>query len=333
MIPFLVPIIIGGVSLATAAFGASKVHEGVSGIGEAKRKCDRAREGFETALTNLDRAGQASVALLEELARQRLRIRTTTIPEYAEFLRCLNKKVKRKCAQQSSSGVRSVDVDGRLSEFALDSLEAADVLNGLGRAGSAAVAAGQGAASLIATFGVASTGTAISGLSGAAATNAMLAWLGGGSLAAGGGGMALGSIILGGIYVAPAALIGGLTIASQGQKALTQAEEYVQAVACERSKVSGQIDFLFRVRRRVKEVSEVTNDLYVRALAALRKLNPETLDVNSDEDMARLTILDGLMRTLLDCTKVPVLGQDGLLNDDLSEFLSQCRVIATGGTS
>lgn len=46
-------------------------------------------------------------------------------------------------------------------------------------------------------FGAASTGTAISSLSGAAATNATLAWLGGGSLAAGGGGMAAGSVVLG----------------------------------------------------------------------------------------------------------------------------------------
>ena len=46
------------------------------------------------------------------------------------------------------------------------------------------------------TFGVASTGTAISALSGAAATNAALAWLGGGALAAGGGGMAVGKAFL-----------------------------------------------------------------------------------------------------------------------------------------
>lgn len=46
------------------------------------------------------------------------------------------------------------------------------------------------------TFGVASTGTAISALSGAAATNAALAWLGGGALAAGGGGMAAGEALL-----------------------------------------------------------------------------------------------------------------------------------------
>lgn len=46
------------------------------------------------------------------------------------------------------------------------------------------------------TFGTASTGTAISALNGAAATNAALAWLGGGSVAAGGGGMAAGQALL-----------------------------------------------------------------------------------------------------------------------------------------
>lgn len=46
------------------------------------------------------------------------------------------------------------------------------------------------------TFGTASTGTAISALSGAAATNAALAWLGGGALATGGAGMAAGQALL-----------------------------------------------------------------------------------------------------------------------------------------
>ena len=55
--------------------------------------------------------------------------------------------------------------------------------------GVAVVALGPTAAMGVATtFGVASTGTAISSLSGAAATNAALAWLGGGAIAAGGGG-------------------------------------------------------------------------------------------------------------------------------------------------
>ena len=64
-------------------------------------------------------------------------------------------------------------------------------------AGVAVAAMGPTAAMGIATtFGVASTGTAISTLSGAAATNAALAWLGGGALAVGGGGMAAGEAFL-----------------------------------------------------------------------------------------------------------------------------------------
>ncbi|MFD1433201.1 hypothetical protein [Lacticaseibacillus yichunensis] len=46
------------------------------------------------------------------------------------------------------------------------------------------------------TFGVASTGTAIASLSGAAANSAALAWLGMGTVAAGGGGMAAGTTLL-----------------------------------------------------------------------------------------------------------------------------------------
>lgn len=72
------------------------------------------------------------------------------------------------------------------------------IISGLGAAaGTATAVGGQATAMGIATaFGTASTGTAISSLSGIAATNAATAWLGGGALAAGGGGMALGTTVL-----------------------------------------------------------------------------------------------------------------------------------------
>jgi hypothetical protein len=67
---------------------------------------------------------------------------------------------------------------------------------GLGAGFAVVTLAPTAAMGIATTFGVASTGTAISALSGAAATNAALAWLGGGALAAGGGGMAAGSAFL-----------------------------------------------------------------------------------------------------------------------------------------
>lgn len=64
-------------------------------------------------------------------------------------------------------------------------------------AGASVACMGPTAAMWVATtFGTASTGTAISTLSGAAASNAALAWLGGGALSAGGGGAAAGNALL-----------------------------------------------------------------------------------------------------------------------------------------
>lgn len=67
-----------------------------------------------------------------------------------------------------------------------------------GIAGGAAVAslAPTAAMWVATTFGTASTGTAISALQGAVATKAALAWLGGGALTAGGGGIAAGKALL-----------------------------------------------------------------------------------------------------------------------------------------
>lgn len=87
-----------------------------------------------------------------------------------------------------------------------------------GSAGGAVAGAAVGGAAAYATFmtdvslGTASTGAAIGGLSGAAATNAALALLGGGTLAAGGAGVAGGMMLLTGIVAAPALLlaVGGL---------------------------------------------------------------------------------------------------------------------------
>ena len=79
-------------------------------------------------------------------------------------------------------------------------------------------------------IGTASTGTAISSLSGVAATNATLAALGGGSLAAGGGGMALGTAVLGGATLGVGLLVGGVIFNVTGSKLSDKADEaYSQA--------------------------------------------------------------------------------------------------------
>ena len=100
---------------------------------------------------------------------------------------------------------------------------ATSVIKGLvGGAGAGALTA-FGAYSATMTFAAASTGTAIACLSGVAATNAILAFLGGGAIAAGGGGMALGSTILGGAVAGPAIAILGVVMNASASKNLDNA--------------------------------------------------------------------------------------------------------------
>lgn len=84
------------------------------------------------------------------------------------------------------------------AERELDAARTAASGAGAGIAAGASVAfmAPTAAMWIATTFGTASTGAAISSLSGAAAANAAVAWLGGGAVAAGGGGMAAGNALL-----------------------------------------------------------------------------------------------------------------------------------------
>lgn len=118
------------------------------------------------------------------------------------------------------------DVEDFLEDVQKDILEIRDIAISMEEvAGGTAGALGAGALAGLAAYGsvgllgTASTGAAISGLSGIAATNATLAWLGGGSLAAGGMGIAGGTAVLGGIVAAPVLLVGGLVLASRAAKA------------------------------------------------------------------------------------------------------------------
>jgi transcriptional regulator with XRE-family HTH domain len=90
----------------------------------------------------------------------------------------------------------------------------------LGAGGGAAVGAGTATATYltVASIATASTGAAISSLSGAAATSATLAAIGGGSLAAGGLGIAGGTALLTGIVALPViATVAGALLASGGR--------------------------------------------------------------------------------------------------------------------
>lgn len=149
---------------------------------------------------------------------------------YDENKKCLDRTI-----QQIAKIFKEKDLR---SEFDVVSKDYADLLaanisvlteNSSGEswlAGTAVGAAGvAGIFTLVGTFGTASTGVAISSLSGAAATTSTLAALGGGSLASGGLGMLGGVCALGGIF-AVVAIPATMTFGSYSKK-----QKYEQTTA------------------------------------------------------------------------------------------------------
>ena len=162
--------------------------------------------------------------------------------------------------------------------------------NTLKMAGAAALGTASLAASqFLVTAGVSSlahagTGTAISSLSGAAANSAVLAWLGGGSLASGGGGVAAGATILAGAATIPVLLISGVAlrvIVNQRQKST---DDYIKAVR-EAIKVNEQLYIgLQEISDQVADLTNVLYKLRARALDELQTLESTDFEPEKHAD-------------------------------------------------
>lgn len=220
---FIIPIILGAAAIAASALGIGKGVAGVSDMNDAKKIGESAQERHEGARNRLKKEWECTQALAEEYGQLQLDIKIRTIGRFVKFLERIGQRGSHN--KQFLEGLEGISIQ-QINEYKAAALEAEQFLKGGFKAAGAAVAAGQGALGMIGLFGTASTGTAIAGLSGAAAWNATLAWLGGGSLVAGGGGMAVGTLVLGGIMVGPALAVGGFMLAGEGEKALTKAREY-----------------------------------------------------------------------------------------------------------
>jgi hypothetical protein len=212
---FIIPIILGAAALVTAGVGVSAGANGVSKLQKAEKIGKSAEQRYKKANKSLEKKFQATQKFAEEYGQLQINVKINTIGRFVKFVRRIDQRIGQRLGQNSSpshqrflEGFEGFSAQ-QFKEFKAEVLDAQSLAVGSLKAVRVASAASQGTLGLIGLFGTASTGTAISGLSGSAAWNATLAWLGGGSLAAGGGGMALGTVVLGGITVGPALMIGG----------------------------------------------------------------------------------------------------------------------------
>lgn len=143
----------------------------------------------------------------------------------------------------------------------------------LGTAGGFAASGATTAA--VMALGTASTGTAISALSGAAATNATLAALGGGSLAAGGGGIALGTTILGAATLGVGLLVGGVIFSCTGSKLSSKADEAWEQMISNERKINDICNYLYDLQRTAERYNATLlrmRSLYLKQLTKMRNI-------------------------------------------------------------
>lgn len=215
-IPFIVAAgaIVAGI---TGGVGVGKgIHAGVN-MRDAKKTNESAQSIIDSANEAAKISRENSNKAITELGRKKLWLLENSIsPFIASFETIHSIDLK------ESEGLEE------LHKFAIDKqsfkelkdmgMAASSILGGMASGAVGGALAAFGAYSAATTFGAcATTGAAIGTLSGAAATNATLAFLGGGALSVGGLGIAGGTAVLGGLVAGPALAIMGCIIGAKAK--------------------------------------------------------------------------------------------------------------------
>lgn len=223
-------------AVATGAIGGEKTIKAAVDSSKANKINRLANSSVEDAKAELDRQRKETGTAIEKLGALKLEILDHNVLDFVTTF----EKIKN-IDFQSSIGLEELkdlhidkDTFKEIKELGSFALEVAGGASA-GAVGGALTAIG--AYSAATTFASASTGTAISALSGAAAHNATLAFFGGGSLASGGFGMAGGMMVLGGLVAGPALMVMGMITGAKSQEKLenalsnkAQADEVVESL-------------------------------------------------------------------------------------------------------
>jgi len=230
------PLFFIGAAVATGAIGGGKTIKAVTDNTKADRINRLANSSVENSKDELDRQRKAVSTALDKLGAEKLDVLHHDVMDFVTSF----EKIKN-IDFQSSVGLEELK-NLHIDENTFQELKelgnfAIEVAGGVaaGAVGGALTALGAyGAAT---TFASASTGTAIAALSGAAASNATLAFFGGGSLAAGGLGVVGGMAVLGGLVAGPALMVMGMITRAKSQEKLenalsnkAQADEIVESL-------------------------------------------------------------------------------------------------------
>jgi len=289
-----IPFLLLGGAIASGIAGIVKGVEATSKNAQAKEILEEAETFFETNKDLLETQRQTTHKKLEDYGKLKIKIWDEQFSRFLELYQNF-KDVKFEGQVGLDNELKDSLTPETLKEMETLSITAGEIVTGgLGALGTGALAgvASYGGAMM---FASASTGTAIASLSGVAATNATLAWFGGGSLAAGGLGMAGGAAVLGGLIAGPIIAVGGFFMAAKANENLEHAKSKSKEVdvAVEQMKNASsllkQIESLTDqyqswVIRTNEKLTTLMNQLELRVFELKQKLTTKSTLLNRIKD-------------------------------------------------
>ena len=267
------PLILG---IGAAVAGTTGIGLGIRGgvkMKQANDKLKEAQKRNDSNIARLERMNQSACKAMDVLGKNEMKV----LSEFQQFTDLFERiKNRPEFADVKIGNVKIPKFEGE--EIKKASVGASVLIGGLGGAalGTAGGFAASGATTAaVMALGTASTGTAISALSGAAATNATLAALGGGSLAAGGGGIALGTTILGAASLGVGLLVGGVIFSCAGSKLSSKADKAWEQMISNEQKINKICNYLFDLQRTAERYNATLlrmRSLYMKQLGKMRNI-------------------------------------------------------------
>lgn len=288
------PFILAGAAVVAASYGAKKGYDGYQDKSEANDIIESAKRKYDEERTVFDEQNEQTNKSLTSLGEFQLQVGN----DFKEF-RTIAENLLVKLNQSNSKDLEIDFPQHKLDEIdglALSTTAYMSKVAGAGAAGAAAAYAVYGG---VMAMAAASTGTPIAALSGAAAYNATMAAIGGGSLAAGGFGMAGGAMVLGGVVAAPIMAIAGWAFASHAEEALSDARktrsevnEAVGKMVQGRKQLAKTKLYVDRIYAEIDRLYSIFKE-YFDSLKAFEQLISNKTDISKFEDEVILLIKNG----------------------------------------
>ena len=290
------PILIGGgIAVSSAIAGAWKLIRGVSDNCKARKTIEEAKDVHAGAKQRLQDAKSGASLQLSDLGKLKLDVWSRQLGRFVELFE-LMKHVRIEGAA-NVEGLDDLAVTPEcLREMKAVALNASTVIAGGLASLSTGVLVGFASYGGAMMFASASTGTAIATLSGAAATNATLAFFGGGSLATGGLGIAGGTAILGGLVLAPAIALGGLLYAARASKNLAQAKQKLAEARRAAEEMNKATSVVTAIKKIAEEFSQVIRELDDRMTLIMDRLEKVIVQGYNKQQNRRMRSVDSLVK-------------------------------------